>query len=146
MEARLQEAANCAAIQELPSILWNPKVHYSVHKSPPLSLSWPRSIQSIPSHRIYLRSILILSTHLSLCLHSGPLLTHWCYMPCLPHPPWLIILIMLGEEYKLWIAHNKYGRFCLLCGQANLEEEIWKPQLTDLACDTFFLSGHSSLY
>jgi hypothetical protein len=32
------------------------------------SLSWARSIQSIPSHPISLRSILILSTHLRLCL------------------------------------------------------------------------------
>jgi hypothetical protein len=29
MELRLScEAANCAATQKLPSILWNPKVHY----------------------------------------------------------------------------------------------------------------------
>jgi hypothetical protein len=30
------EAANFAATQKLASILWNPKVQYGVHKSPPL--------------------------------------------------------------------------------------------------------------
>jgi hypothetical protein len=46
------EAVTCAATQEILSILWNPKVHYRVHKSPPWSLSWARSIQSTPSHPI----------------------------------------------------------------------------------------------
>jgi hypothetical protein len=56
-------AANCAAPREFPSILWNPKVQYRVHKSAPLlpMLSHIHPIHSIPS---YLRSILILSSHL----------------------------------------------------------------------------------
>ena len=46
----LEKLTGFAANQEIPRILWNPKVHYRTHKCPHLSPSCASSIQSIHPH------------------------------------------------------------------------------------------------
>jgi hypothetical protein len=68
------EAANCAANQEFPSILRNPKVHHRVHKSPSLVpiLSQIDPVHTIPFYlsKIYFNIIF-----------SPPTATWGCAMP-----------------------------------------------------------------
>jgi hypothetical protein len=59
------EATNCSVTQEYPKILWNPKVRYGDHKSPPkvLNLSHVNPGHITPSY-FSLRSTLIFG-----CIH-----------------------------------------------------------------------------
>jgi hypothetical protein len=70
-EGRSSETNSHSADQEIPRLLQNPKVHYLVHKSPPLVpiLSHINSVHTLPT--CLLRSILILSFHLRRGLPSG---------------------------------------------------------------------------
>jgi len=65
------EAHRFSASQEIPRILWNPKVHYGSHKCPPPVpfLNQLDPVNTPTSH--FQRSILILFFHLRLGLPSG---------------------------------------------------------------------------
>ena len=108
------EANRFSASQEIPGILWNPKVHYRIHKCPP---PVPILSQLDPVHTptsYFLKIILILFSHLRPELPSGlfPLgfTTKTLYTPLSPPtratcPAYLIVLDMitrtiLGEKYR----------------------------------------------
>ena len=73
------ETNRFATSQEIPRILWNPNVHYHIHKCPPPVpvLSQLNPVQT--PHPTFWRSILILSSHLHLGLPSG--LVPSCFPP-----------------------------------------------------------------
>jgi hypothetical protein len=109
------EANRFVASQEIPQVLLNPKVHYGIQNcSPPVSiLSQPNPVHT--PHPTSWRSILILSSHLSLDLSSGlfphvfPPKPHTHLSP--PHTgymhahlilPDFITRTVLGKEYRSW--------------------------------------------
>ena len=65
------KADRSSATQEIPRIVWNPKVHYRIYQSP-VPIPVLSQIDRVhASHPTSLRSILILSSHLRLRLPSG---------------------------------------------------------------------------
>jgi hypothetical protein len=107
------EANNLSASQQIPCILWNPKVYYRVQKWQPLVLILSQMYpQSTP---IPLRYTQVLPSHLRLRLPCGLFPSGFpIKYTCISHPPIratcpanfihldLITLIKLGETCKLW--------------------------------------------
>ena len=118
-----------SANQEIPRILCNSKVHYSIHKRLPTSLSEATSIQFMFPQPTSWRFILILFSHLRLRLPSGPissvpspspqtvyttvLFPHTCHTRS-AHLVLLVILLLLiriifGEKYVRAIYNLRLG-------------------------------------
>jgi hypothetical protein len=134
------EAANCAATQEIPSILWNPKVHHRVHKSPPLVpiLSHINPIHTIPSYLsrnhfniVHPPPSCTSQWSLSFWLfHQYPICTPppSCYMSCPSHPPWLDHSNYTWKKYKLWSSS--------LCSflQLLVPSSLFRPNTSSTPC------------
>ena len=110
----LEKPPGWAANQEIPRILWNPKVHYCTHKRPPTVPILSQLHPVPPPLPTSWRSILILSSHLHLGLPNGllpsgfPTKILWTTLPSSIRatcPDHLILLdfitrTILGEQYR----------------------------------------------
>ena len=108
------EANRFSASQEIPRILWNPKVHFPSHKCLPPApiLSQLDSVHTPTSHFLKIHLNIILpsmsgSPKWSLSRrfpHQNPVyaspLPHTCYMPRPAHSSCFVTRTVLGEEYR----------------------------------------------
>jgi hypothetical protein len=99
---------NISSVNKIKShVLQKPIFHYHIYNNPPLSISCTRLINSINSHPISLRFILILSS--SVCLghlsHRNPVCNYFLpHTKCPAHilPFELSTWIRFGEENEYW--------------------------------------------
>jgi hypothetical protein len=108
------EANSHSASQEIHRLLWNPKVHCCVHRDPPLVLILIHMNSVHAFAPTSLRSTLILSSYLRLCLPSSLFLSGfttkmYIFLVSTIRATFttnqilldLLALIMFGESYKL---------------------------------------------
>jgi len=115
------EVNRSSASQEIPPILWNLKVHYHIHKSPPPVpvLSQTDPVHAYPSHFLKIQfNIFLFSTPVSSkwslllrCHHQNPECTyvsHMCHMLCPSHSSFFF-LICSSLSPNIWTVPSFKG-------------------------------------
>jgi len=111
-QSHSSEANRFSASQEIPHILWNPNVHYRIHKCPPpvpiLSQLDPVHILTYP----------FLNFHLSIILPSTPGFTKWplfLRFPCIRlfSPPYAlhalpISFFSISSPVQYWVSSTDH--------------------------------------
>jgi hypothetical protein len=109
------ESATCQAIQEFPNILWNPKVHYRVRKSPPM-VSILRQINLIHTFPSYLSQI------------------HFNIITCMECQYWRV------SDWRLYLLHTLIQSMAtfyspLLHTPSNVDSHVFTSRCLVAACN-----------
>ena len=94
------EANRFSTSQEIPHILWNPKVHYCIHKCPPpvSILSQLDSVRTPTSH--------FLKIHLNIILPSTPRSPQWSLSLRFPHQNPIYVSPLPHTRYMSRPSHS----------------------------------------
>jgi hypothetical protein len=131
------EADSCAATQELPNILCNPRFITVFTRALHRFLSWARPIQSIPSHPILLRSILTIRSFEKSKSDGRGFESRWGHCISFLNISLLILFLLFIHFLVFWfyptslILKNKMG---LMRSPCSLCLYVYLPNLFPVVC------------
>ena len=99
VQSTSREANRLTASREIPRILWNPKVHYRIHKCPPpVHMLGQLDLVHTPTPHF-------LKIHINIILPSAPGSPQWSISPRFPHQN-PVHTSPLPHTRHIWLTHG----------------------------------------